>query len=154
MDRTNLRCTNTLPFFFSLHVVKQKKQQVLPAPDRNYSTQQTSFQDARTYTDDQKIPRNLRNLKDHYHIHESPSLGHIDSQLTPVHTVIARFLRIHANIIVPIIACDLRVLYIWFRFSEQSLAHIASHAICPAHPIILNLIKILARSIKHIKSFE
>ena len=44
----------------------------------------------------------------------------------------------------------LQALYLVQVFRTKSCTHFSSHAIYPAHAIILNLIKILARSTKHI----
>jgi hypothetical protein len=58
--------------------------------------------------------------------------------MTPVHTLIARFFRIHFNIIVSSSSVTCKH-YIWFRFSEHSLAHTSHRMLCvpPMRPYLI-----------------
>jgi hypothetical protein len=47
----------------------------------------------------QELDSILRNPKDHYHAHKTPSLVHILSQINPIHTFRSDLSKIHSNII-------------------------------------------------------
>jgi hypothetical protein len=53
---------------------------------------------------DSQIPVLLRNPKVHYHVHKFPPLVPILSQLHPVHIFRSYFLKIHSNIIFPVVS--------------------------------------------------
>jgi len=53
----------------------------------------------------QEIPHSLRNPSFHYHVHKSPPLVSILSQMHPVQNFLHYFLIIHNNIVLPSTLC-------------------------------------------------
>jgi hypothetical protein len=65
------------------------------------STKQSPTWEAYTHSSSEEIPRLFWNPKVHYHVHKSPSLVPILSQIKPVHTFSPCFCEIQFNIILP-----------------------------------------------------
>jgi hypothetical protein len=99
--------------------------------------EQSPSWEANSHSASQGIPQLLWNLMVYYHIHKSPPLVPILSQMHPVHSFPPCFPKIHSDIILPSILrsakCSLP-----FRFSDQSNVCIYLFLACymsrPSHP--------------------
>jgi hypothetical protein len=88
-----------------------------------YSMQHSPFLEANRFAASQEIPSILWNPKVHYRIHKFPPPVCIQSQLNPVHTPTAHFLKIRLNIILPPTPMSPQ----WslsLRFSHQNPVHV------------------------------
>jgi hypothetical protein len=87
--------------------------------------QQSPSWEPNTHFASQKTPHLVRNLKVHYHVHNSLPLVPILSQMPPVHSFPPCFPEIHSNIILHelmhslILMWDLMFLWQW-RFKSRS----------------------------------
>jgi hypothetical protein len=68
---------------------------------RNYVELRPSWE-AASCADTQELPNILWNPEVHYHVHKSPSLVPILSQINPVHTTRSYLSKIHFNITFPL----------------------------------------------------
>jgi len=99
------------------------------------SRQQTTSWEANGRSATQKIPRLLLNPKVHYHVHNSPPMDPILSNMNPVHNFQLYFPKVPSNITFPSM-CRCSKWSLPFRFSQQNfvcISHLA-HAHNMPHP--------------------
>jgi len=90
--------------------------------------------EANSQSASEEIPHTLWNPQVHYHVHKSPSLVPVLSQMHPVHTLPTYFPKIQTNIVLPFMPQSSK----WslpFRFSTQNIVCI-SHL---SHPCYMPL---------------
>jgi hypothetical protein len=90
--------------------------------------------EAASRSDTEQFPNISWNAKFHYHIHKSPPLAPILSQMYPVHTIPSYFPNIHLNIILPLMSRSSYWSYS-FRLSHQSSIYFFSPCVLHAMPI-------------------
>ena len=107
-----------------------------------YSLEQSPSWEANRFSASQEFPRILWTPKVHYRIHKCPPSVPVLSQLDPVHNTTSHFLNIHFNII-PNLRLGLPSGLFPSGFPTKILYTTLlspTHATCPAHLILLDLI--------------
>jgi hypothetical protein len=101
--------------------------------------EQSPSWEANRFVASQEIPRVLLKPKVHYRIHKCMPPASSLSQLNPVHTPTAHFLKIHPNIILPSMSGSPQ----WPLSPPKPYTRLSPHPIratCPTHPILLDFI--------------
>jgi len=102
----------------------------------NFMEQSTSWE-ADSYSASWEIPHVLWNLKVHYHVHRSPLLVPILSQMIAVHTYQPCFPKIHSNIFLSVPRSSMW--YLPFRFSDKNFVCFLIAPMHAAYPTHLHL---------------
>ena len=85
----------------------------------NNSTQQSTFSKANGSSASEGIPHILWYLRIHYHVHNSPQVVPVLSQINPLHTLQSNLFKIHFNIILLSMPKSSKW-YLSFRFPHQN----------------------------------